>query len=231
MMETTARDTVANRVAWRVLAARTARAATTTRAIDTDRKPRRRGRWSRSPDRPVVAPSAHQLPAAPRCGRTSRFERPPVLGRSAYLGLVTGTRASRPRGAEAVADGRRTDDPGLRDQRPRPRFPISYRSSGVAARAVRGPALARQRGCATVSRASSHQSASTSLDYTKRSGSPPRRGRAAAGGTRRNISRVVVLQIAPPSREDVPEYRQIRAELDARIGRINAASPSRPAAA
>jgi trehalose 6-phosphate synthase len=30
-----------------------------------------------------------------------------------------------------------------------------------------------------------------------------------------------MLQIAPPSREDVPEYRQIRDELDARIGRIN----------
>jgi trehalose 6-phosphate synthase len=32
---------------------------------------------------------------------------------------------------------------------------------------------------------------------------------------------VVVLQIAPPSREHVPEYRRIRDELDARIGRIN----------
>src|SRR5262249_59761979 len=32
---------------------------------------------------------------------------------------------------------------------------------------------------------------------------------------------VVVLQIASPSREDVPEYQRIRAELDARIGRIN----------
>jgi trehalose 6-phosphate synthase len=32
---------------------------------------------------------------------------------------------------------------------------------------------------------------------------------------------VVVLQIAPPTREDVPEYQRIRAELDARIGRIN----------
>jgi trehalose 6-phosphate synthase len=32
---------------------------------------------------------------------------------------------------------------------------------------------------------------------------------------------VVMLQIAPPSREDVPEYRRIREELDARIGRIN----------
>ena len=32
---------------------------------------------------------------------------------------------------------------------------------------------------------------------------------------------IVVLQIAPPSREDVPEYRRLRAELDARIGRIN----------
>jgi trehalose 6-phosphate synthase len=32
---------------------------------------------------------------------------------------------------------------------------------------------------------------------------------------------IVVLQIAPPSREDVPEYQHIRAELDARIGRIN----------
>jgi trehalose 6-phosphate synthase len=31
----------------------------------------------------------------------------------------------------------------------------------------------------------------------------------------------VVLQIAPPSREDVLEYQRIRAELDARIGRIN----------
>jgi trehalose 6-phosphate synthase len=32
---------------------------------------------------------------------------------------------------------------------------------------------------------------------------------------------IVVLQIAPPSREDVLEYQRIRAELDARIGRIN----------
>ena len=32
---------------------------------------------------------------------------------------------------------------------------------------------------------------------------------------------VVVLQIAPPTRGDVPEYQQIRAELDARVGRIN----------
>ena len=32
---------------------------------------------------------------------------------------------------------------------------------------------------------------------------------------------IVVLQIAVPSREDVPEYLRIRDELDARIGRIN----------
>src|SRR6516164_7379035 len=32
---------------------------------------------------------------------------------------------------------------------------------------------------------------------------------------------IVVLQIATPSREDVPEYQRMRAELDARIGRIN----------
>jgi len=32
---------------------------------------------------------------------------------------------------------------------------------------------------------------------------------------------VVMLQIAPPSRGDVPEYQQIRAELDAQAGRIN----------
>jgi trehalose 6-phosphate synthase len=32
---------------------------------------------------------------------------------------------------------------------------------------------------------------------------------------------IVVLQIAPPSREDVLEYQRIRGELDARIGRIN----------
>ncbi len=32
---------------------------------------------------------------------------------------------------------------------------------------------------------------------------------------------IVVLQIATPSREDVPEYLRIRDELDARIGRIN----------
>ena len=31
----------------------------------------------------------------------------------------------------------------------------------------------------------------------------------------------MVLQIATPSREDVPEYLRIRDELDARIGRIN----------
>ena len=31
----------------------------------------------------------------------------------------------------------------------------------------------------------------------------------------------VVLQIATPSREDVPEYQRIRAELDARIGHVN----------
>jgi trehalose 6-phosphate synthase len=32
---------------------------------------------------------------------------------------------------------------------------------------------------------------------------------------------IVMLQIAPPSRGGVPEYRQIRLELDARVGRIN----------
>jgi trehalose 6-phosphate synthase len=32
---------------------------------------------------------------------------------------------------------------------------------------------------------------------------------------------IVILQIAPPSREDVPEYRRLRDELDARTGRIN----------
>jgi trehalose 6-phosphate synthase len=32
---------------------------------------------------------------------------------------------------------------------------------------------------------------------------------------------IVALQIASPSREDVPEYQQLRAELDACIGRIN----------
>ena len=32
---------------------------------------------------------------------------------------------------------------------------------------------------------------------------------------------LVMLQIAPPSRGDVPEYQQIRADLDARAGRIN----------
>ncbi len=32
---------------------------------------------------------------------------------------------------------------------------------------------------------------------------------------------IVMLQIAPTTREDVPEYQQIRAELDAAIGRIN----------
>jgi trehalose 6-phosphate synthase len=32
---------------------------------------------------------------------------------------------------------------------------------------------------------------------------------------------IVVLQIAPTTREDIPEYQQIRAELDACMGRIN----------
>ena len=40
--------------------------------------------------------------------------------------------------------------------------------------------------------------------------------------TRPHIRRaMVMLQIAPPTREAVPEYQQIRADLDARIGRIN----------
>ncbi|MGH7092870.1 MAG: alpha,alpha-trehalose-phosphate synthase (UDP-forming) [Stellaceae bacterium] len=36
-----------------------------------------------------------------------------------------------------------------------------------------------------------------------------------------HLRAVVMLQIAPPSREDVPEYQQLRAELDALAGRIN----------
>ena len=36
-----------------------------------------------------------------------------------------------------------------------------------------------------------------------------------------NRGRVVMLQIAPPSRSDVPEYVQIRAELEAIVGRVN----------
>ncbi len=40
--------------------------------------------------------------------------------------------------------------------------------------------------------------------------------------TRPHLRRgMVMLQIAPPTRETVPEYQQIRADLDARIGRIN----------
>lgn len=36
-----------------------------------------------------------------------------------------------------------------------------------------------------------------------------------------NRGRVVMLQIAPPSRSDVPEYRQIRQELESVVGHVN----------
>ncbi|MEX0758833.1 MAG: alpha,alpha-trehalose-phosphate synthase (UDP-forming) [Tistlia sp.] len=38
-----------------------------------------------------------------------------------------------------------------------------------------------------------------------------------------NRGRAVFLQIAPPSRSDVPEYQQIRGELESACGRVNAA--------
>src|SRR5690606_2531939 len=38
-----------------------------------------------------------------------------------------------------------------------------------------------------------------------------------------NRGRAVFLQVAPPSRSDVPEYRQIREQLESACGRVNAA--------
>ena len=59
------------------------------------------------------------------------------------------------------------------------------------------------------------------LDYTKgliKRLEAVERLLASNAGYRR---RIVMLQIAPPTRSDVPEYQQIRSELDACIGRIN----------
>lgn len=61
------------------------------------------------------------------------------------------------------------------------------------------------------------------LDYSK---GLPERFNAFARFLERTESwknRVCLLQIAPPSRSDVPEYRQIRRELERRAGHINGA--------
>jgi trehalose 6-phosphate synthase len=100
-------------------------------------------------------------------------------------------------------------------------FPISIDTAGVAARAVRAvgthvgarlrDSLGDRRLVIGVDR----------LDYTK---GLVRRFAAIERlfETRpQHRHAAVVLQIASPTREDIPEYQQIRAELDGCIGRIN----------
>jgi trehalose 6-phosphate synthase len=100
-------------------------------------------------------------------------------------------------------------------------FPISIDTAGIAAHAARASGTnlaARLRdslaGCKLIIGVDR-------LDYTK---GLVRRLAAVEQllETRPHYRRAaVMLQIATPSREDVPEYQQIRAELDAWAGRIN----------
>ena len=100
-------------------------------------------------------------------------------------------------------------------------FPISIDTRAVAERAARA-ARTRQAARLRESLAGRHLVIGVDrLDYTK---GLVHRFDAVERllDTRPEYRRtVVMLQIAPPSREDVPEYRRIRGELDARIGRIN----------
>jgi trehalose 6-phosphate synthase len=100
-------------------------------------------------------------------------------------------------------------------------FPISIDTRPVAARAAR----------ATSTRQAARLRDSLSdrrlvigvdrLDYTKGLVHRFDAVERLLEGNPQHRRSVVVLQIAQPSREDVSEYQRIRAELDARIGRIN----------
>jgi trehalose 6-phosphate synthase len=100
-------------------------------------------------------------------------------------------------------------------------FPISIDTKIVAARAVRA-ASTRQAARLRDSLVSRQLVISVDrLDYTK---GLVRRFAAVEHLLATNPQHrraIVVLQIAPLSREEMPEYQQIRAELDACIGRIN----------
>jgi trehalose 6-phosphate synthase len=100
-------------------------------------------------------------------------------------------------------------------------FPISIDTKVVAAHAARaaGSAIAARLRASLVGR--KLIIGVDRLDYTKglvRRLAAVERLLETAPQHRRET---VMLQIAPPSREDVPEYQQIRAELDACAGRIN----------
>jgi trehalose 6-phosphate synthase len=100
-------------------------------------------------------------------------------------------------------------------------FPISIDTRAVAAHAARAAGTSLARRLRDSLRGRDLIIGVDRLDYTK--------GlvRRLAAVERLLESRpqyqrsVVMLQIAPPSRGDVPEYQQIRSDLDAQAGRIN----------
>jgi trehalose 6-phosphate synthase len=100
-------------------------------------------------------------------------------------------------------------------------FPISIDARLVAARAVRA-ASTRQAARLRDSLSDRRLVIGVDrLDYTKGLVNRFDAVERLLEGNPQYRSTVVVLQIAPPSREDVSEYQRMRAELDSRIGRIN----------
>jgi trehalose 6-phosphate synthase len=100
-------------------------------------------------------------------------------------------------------------------------FPISIDTRAVAAHAARTAGIGLARRLRDSLRGRDLIIGVDRLDYTK---GLVRRLAAVERllETRPQYQRsVVMLQIAPPSRGDVPEYQQLRSELDARAGRIN----------
>ncbi|HEY1795443.1 MAG TPA: trehalose-6-phosphate synthase [Stellaceae bacterium] len=100
-------------------------------------------------------------------------------------------------------------------------FPISIDTRAVAAHAARAAGTGLARRLRDSLRGRDLIIGVDRLDYTK---GLVRRLAAVERllETRKEYQRsVVMLQIAPPSRGDVPEYQQIRNDLDAQAGRIN----------
>lgn len=100
-------------------------------------------------------------------------------------------------------------------------FPISIDTAAVAAAADRA---ARSTQCRRMTESLAGRSLIIGvdrLDYTKGLIQRLEAIKFLLEAHRSYRAGVVFLQIAPASRGDVPEYQQIRASLDARVGRIN----------
>jgi trehalose 6-phosphate synthase len=122
------------------------------------------------------------------------------------------------------ADGWMTDDGTARafgEETRAAAFPISIDTRAVAAHAARASGTSLARRLRDSLRGRELIIGVDRLDYTK---GLVRRLAAVERllETRRQYQRaIVMLQIAPPSRGEVPEYQHIRSELDAQAGRIN----------